>query len=145
MRAMTILAALLLTSACAPSDPATGSSSGPLAQYAGRWVVLNYWAEWCAPCRQEIPELNELDAEQADVVVVGVNFDGISGQALGELAGKMGIQFSLTEHDPAKELGLEPPEVLPTTMIFDPEGHLRARLVGPQTRASIESVISGRV
>ncbi len=116
-----------------------------MAEYAGRWVVLNYWAEWCAPCRQEIPELNALDAEHQDVVVLGVNFDGVRGAALGELADKMGIRFAVREEDPAPALGLDPPEVLPTTVIFDPHGQLRARLVGPQTRASIERVIGGRV
>lgn len=145
MTTLTVLTALLLTGGCAPSEPSNEAGSGPLAAYAGRWVVLNYWAEWCAPCRQEIPELNALDAEHADVVVIGVNFDGITGDALMAATRKMGITFTVLGQDPAPALGLDAPEVLPTTLIFGPEGSLRARLVGPQTRTSIESVLSGRI
>ena len=46
-------------------------------------IVINYWAVWCAPCRKEIPELNELASHYAETVtVVGVNFDGSQGQEL---------------------------------------------------------------
>ena len=41
------------------------------------WIVINYWAEWCSPCRQEIPELNRLSVllNETNVRVVGVNYD----------------------------------------------------------------------
>src|SRR5690606_11211450 len=43
----------------------------------GQWLVINYWAEWCAPCRKEIPELNALPEHIDGVRVLGVNFDGL--------------------------------------------------------------------
>ena len=44
----------------------------------GHWRVVNYWAVWCSPCREEIPELNQLHHE-TDLVVFAVNYDGNSG------------------------------------------------------------------
>ena len=41
----------------------------------GNWVVINYWADWCAPCIKEIPELNEFADENADLIVYTFNFD----------------------------------------------------------------------
>ena len=49
------------------SDPLPGN---------GQWRIINYWAIWCAPCREEIPELNELD-RSTELVVLAVNYDGI--------------------------------------------------------------------
>ena len=55
-----------------------------LSHWDGRWLVVNYWAEWCAPCRTEIPELNELHHDRVNhgLVVLGVNWDGFTGEKL---------------------------------------------------------------
>src|SRR5690554_1349257 len=58
-----------------------------------KWLLINYWAEWCAPCRTEIPELNALAASSDKLVVLGVNFDGLKGQELAEAADLLGIRF----------------------------------------------------
>ena len=54
-------------------------------------VLINYWAVWCAPCRKEIPEFNELAAEHANqVTVLAVNFDGSQGDQLRDGNGQAG-------------------------------------------------------
>ena len=129
---------LFLLSAC--NDSASDRSDQPfsLTTYAGKWVVLNYWAEWCAPCIKEIPELNLLQAEhEDDITVLAVNFDRVTGAELTALSEKMGIQFGLVDPDPAETLRLSRPASLPTTYIFDPTGKLAAKLVGPQTSAEL--------
>lgn len=105
-------------------------------------IVINYWAVWCAPCRKEIPELNELATHYAETVtVVGVNFDGSRGQELlGEIE-KLGIEFPSLVGDPRGVWGLEPVTILPETLIISPEGKLLHRLIGPQTLASIEALL----
>ena len=105
-------------------------------------IVINYWAVWCAPCRKEIPELNELASHYAETVtVVGVNFDGSQGQELlGEIE-KLGIEFPSLVGDPRGVWGLEPVTILPETLIISPEGKLLHRLIGPQTLASIEALL----
>jgi len=106
--------------------------------YQGKWLVLNYWAEWCAPCIEEIPELNHLQKQFADqLVVAGVNFDRLQGEALGKLVRAMSIEYLNIENDPADALRLARPAALPTTYIFNPQGQLAAKLVGPQTVESI--------
>ncbi len=113
----------------------------PLQAYRGQWLFINYWAEWCAPCIKEIPELNELDHASDDVTVVGVNFDGAEGESLQAQIDKLGVGFETLRQDPAASLGLPRPAVLPTTIILDPEGGIHATLVGPQTLATLNGAI----
>ena len=110
---------------------------------AGQWRVINYWAIWCAPCREEIPELNALD-DRTDLMVFAVNYDGQNGEALQSQAAEMGITFTLLEQDPGAALGVERPRVLPTTLLVNPQGAVTDTLVGPQTQESLMSVWRGR-
>jgi len=115
------------------------AANGPLAKIEaahGRWVVVNYWAEWCKPCIKEVPELNELNALD-EVTVLGVNFDGVTGDELAEQLKKLGIDFATLPEDPAEALGTERAVVLPTTLVFNPDGQLIQTLVGPQTLESL--------
>jgi thiol-disulfide isomerase/thioredoxin len=108
-----------------------------LASARGHWVVVNYWAEWCKPCIKEIPELNQLAREHPELKVFGVNYDDETGEELMAQVEKLGIEFPLLGVDPAAELGIPRPAVLPTTFILTPEGELAATLVGPQTLESL--------
>ena len=66
----------------------------------GQWRLINYWALWCTPCREEIPELNNIDSA-ADITVLGVNYDEQKGEALGRQRSEMGITFANLPQDPA--------------------------------------------
>lgn len=104
-----------------------------LSDLEGRWVFVNYWAEWCAPCREEIPELNTLQAEEDErVLVLGVNFDQLPVEVMGPQAEKLGIRFAVAAEDPRDLLGIALPEVLPSTYVFDPDGRQVGVLRGPQ-------------
>ena len=102
----------------------------------GQWRVVNYWAIWCTPCRQEIPELNALDAESG-LLVLAVNYDGKEGAILRGEAAEMGITFTLLEKDPVAQLGIQRPRVLPTTLLVSPDGEVTDTLVGPQTQRGL--------
>ena len=109
-----------------------------ISAYKGQWLVINYWAEWCAPCIKEIPELNELDELYSKkLTVLAVNFDGVKGEQLQSLGNKMGIRFKQLADDPSDDLRLARPISLPTTYLFNPEGELAFKLVGPQTVDSL--------
>ena len=99
--------------------------------------MINYWAEWCKPCIKEIPELNRLAQQYPTIKVLGVNFDGASGDELDRQIEKFGIAFPILATDPAAELGTSRPMVLPTTLILAPDGTLADTLVGPQTLESL--------
>jgi cytochrome c biogenesis protein CcmG, thiol:disulfide interchange protein DsbE len=61
-----------------------GPGSGSIAEYRGRWVLVNLWASWCGPCRQEAPALDRFARRyrQRDVRVLGINVQDNSGDAL---------------------------------------------------------------
>ncbi|MFP6798971.1 MAG: TlpA disulfide reductase family protein [Pseudomonas sp.] len=105
----------------------------------GQWLVINYWAQWCAPCRTEIPELNALEKqlEQQSVQVLGVNFDALQGEKLSQATQDMGITFTVLAQDPAERYQLPRAEVLPVTYIVDDRGRMRERLLGEQTAAGL--------
>ncbi len=107
----------------------------------GQWLVINYWAQWCAPCRTEIPELNELDVELRDqsVWVLGVNFDALQGEKLSQATEEMGITFTVLAQDPAERFQLPRNEVLPVTYLIDPQGRMRERLLGEQSAERLKA------
>ncbi|CAI8319904.1 MAG: Thiol-disulfide oxidoreductase ResA [Cellvibrionales bacterium UBA7375] len=106
-------------------------------------IVINYWATWCAPCRKEIPELNELDHQLSDRLdVIGVNFDGVVGEQLDQQMAKLGIEFDNLYIDPRHIWGLDAVTVLPETLIINGQGQLMHRLIGPQTKSSLETLIN---
>ena len=134
-----LLPLLLLLGSCGlPDRDSNTAAKFSIDNYKGKWLILNYWAEWCAPCIKEIPELNTINSDYSDdLEVVAVNFDHIKGQALIDLAARMKIDFDVLEQDPADVLRLSRPASLPTTYIFGRDGKLYAKLVGPQTIESI--------
>ena len=124
------------------SDDASRLADGSTAawsEWGGGYVAINYWAEWCVPCREEIPELNALhhDRDTTGLVILGVNYDGISGESLAILIDEMGIEFPVLDSDPSERFGYDVPRVLPTTVIMSPEDDVHQILVGPQTRESL--------
>ena len=106
---------------------------------AGKWRLVNYWSEWCAPCRIEIPMLNTLSEQLAahGVAVVGVNFDEDPRELTLEIAVELEIKFPVLKNDEVSRLGLRPPDVLPTTYLLSPDGEQVAKLIGMQTDAKI--------
>ena len=104
-----------------------------------KWKIINYWSEWCAPCRFEIPMLNELrkDLSSSNVIVLGVNFDDDPRQATLEIAETMGIEFPVLTLEEVARLKLRAPDVLPTTYILSPTNKVVAKLVGQQTHQDL--------
>ena len=107
----------------------------------GRWLIINYWAEWCAPCRSEIPQLNALSAalQTEAVVVLGVNYDGLQGDELARAARQMGIEFTVLAENPAQRYQLPASAALPVTFIIDAQGKVRERLLGEQSAEGLQS------
>jgi thiol-disulfide isomerase/thioredoxin len=128
-----LLCLVLVLSLPACGGGGDGHGTLQLGELRGSWVVVNYWAEWCKPCIREIPELNALDREYPGVRVLGVNYDGASGEDLQRQLVALDVQFPTLPSDPAPQLGTTRPAVLPTTLILNPEGELVETLVGPQT------------
>jgi len=136
------LIVLLLASCQQPDFLDTQGHGYRYADLEGKWLIVNYWATWCAPCITEIPELNKIAAQhQDDVRVFGVNFDEPDAEEMQAQVEKMKIEFPVYAVDPAVDLGITKPDVLPTTFVFSTDGNLHATLIGPQTEDSLLEVL----
>lgn len=136
---------LLLLSGCAEDFGADQyGQKVPAAHVEGQWLLINYWADWCPPCRKEVPQLNLL-AEQLEgqgVRVFGVNYDGLQGAELQAAIKAFDIRFRVLVQDPATRLQLPRSEALPVTFVLDPQGRLREQLVGEQTAAGLAAKLA---
>ncbi len=114
-----------------------------LSDYRGKWVLVNYWATWCPPCLEEIPELVHFHEEHKDndAVVLGVNFEKIKVEKLRTFIEEYFVIYPvlLTEPSPTSPLG--PITGLPTSFLISPGGELVATKIGPVTIKSIENLI----
>jgi len=104
-----------------------------LEAYAGRWVVVNFWATWCAPCRVEMPTLSALQSALGgdDLAVVTIATGRNDAAAMERFFAEIGVDNLPMFTDPrsalARDFGVMG---LPVTVILDPEGNEIARLQG---------------
>jgi peroxiredoxin len=126
-------AAGLAVPAVAPSNPAPDftlrSMSGPnlrLQEQRGQVVLVNFWATWCGPCRQEIPHLNKLyDKYRASgFVLLGVNIDE-DAKVAADLAAKLGVKFPVLLDTDKKVSKLYDMSAMPATVVIDRDGKVR--------------------
>ena len=127
--AAALLAALLglagLPSAAASFDLVdTQGVHHSLAQARGHWVVVNFWATWCVPCIQEIPEIAAFHKQHPEVQVIGVATDVEDVAKVKAFAKRVGHDYPLVISDDGVEKQLGSPRALPTTRIYDPGGKM---------------------
>ena len=112
-----------------------------LTKLNGNWIVVNYWADWCAPCIKEIPELNKFAKENKDLFVYTFNFDHLEIEDLEHLAKKFKITVpSLVTH-PREIWGIQTPPAVPATFFINPNGELVLSLFRPQTKDKLNEII----
>jgi peroxiredoxin len=145
-----ILSVLLLGSACSVSAesvdftlPDIQGKQRSLSEFRGKWVLVNYWATWCPPCLEEMPELEIFHTghKDKDAVVVGINLEQIDPARLKSFVEEQFISYPilLDRPRPRTELGSIPG--MPTSFLVSPEGKVVARQVGRLTATMIESFI----
>jgi thiol-disulfide isomerase/thioredoxin len=102
-----------------------------LADYKGKWVVLNFWATWCAPCRREMPSLERLQAAMPEIAVVPVATGRNAVEGIKRFFEEAGVKTLPILRDPQSALAREMSVMgLPVTVILNPEGQEVARLIG---------------
>ena len=97
-----------------------------LQEQRGRVVMVNFWATWCGPCRQEMPQLNRLYEKYhaAGFVLLGINVDDDTSKAA-EVAGKLGVTFPVLLDTDKTVSKLYELSTMPSTVIIDRDGKVR--------------------
>jgi thiol-disulfide isomerase/thioredoxin len=147
MRLLVLLAALFAAPPLAAEEvdftlPDVTGKSVSLSDFRGKWVIVNYWATWCPPCLDEIPDLVALyEANRDSVVVLGVNYEEVNQGYLEQFVESQLISYPVVHSEPVPVTPLGPVLGLPTTYIISPQGERVARQEGPVTRQAIEAYL----
>ncbi|UCE90172.1 MAG: TlpA family protein disulfide reductase, partial [Pseudomonadota bacterium] len=114
-----------------------------LADYRGKWVVVNYWATWCPPCLDEIPELVEFHEKNAEgrAVVLGINYEDVDDLYLKTFVDEYFISYPVLLAEPGAANYFGRIRGLPTTFVISPAGEVVARRVGGVDAAYLERII----
>ena len=136
------LLSLFIIFGCQKNDiEVFNGSNTSMEKLQGQWIVVNYWADWCAPCIKEIPELVEFAHENSDILVYAYNFDELDVEDLAPIAKKFKVDIpSLISH-PREIWGIETPPAVPATFFIDPNGVLVKSFFRPQTKDSLNSIL----
>lgn len=116
-----------------------------LSDYRGQWVLVNYWATWCPPCLEELPELEMWHSEsEGKGVVLGVNLEDISRKSLVEFLDDQFLSFPIlvAGGSPSADQLIGRIPGMPTSYLVSPEGKVVARQVGALTADMLNSFIA---
>ena len=132
---------LLIVISCQNNDiEIFNGSDTNLDKLNGNWIVINYWADWCAPCIKEIPELNEFAKENNDLLVFTFNFDQLDEDDLKPVAKKFNIEVPSIVTHPRDIWGIQTPPAVPATFFINPDGDLALSLFRPQTKDDLNKI-----
>jgi thiol-disulfide isomerase/thioredoxin len=118
-----------------------------LTDYKGKWVIVNYWATWCPPCLEEVPDLVNLydQRRDKDLMVLGVIFEFKHIREVETFVDDMLMSYPIVLGNQHVVAQIGSAAVLPTTYIYNPQGRLVKVKKGLMTKQDIEALMaSGR-
>ncbi len=142
---LTILLGLLAGQALAFSMTDSQGKTHRLTDYKGKWVLVNFWATWCPPCLEEIPDLVALHEDRRNnLVVIGIAMDYRNPKQVTDFADQMMISYPVVLGDYKMAAQIGPVRGLPMTYLYNPQGKIVAQNMGAITRDAVESYIHGK-
>ena len=138
---------LLLFSATLPAVelvlPDLQGRDRSLTEFRGKWVLVNFWATWCPPCIEEMPELNDFHQrhQARDAVVLGVNMEDLSLAELRRFVERWFISYPVLLAPVEGSTTLGKVSTLPTSILISPEGKVVSRRVGTISAHWIERMM----
>jgi len=108
----------------------------------GKWLIINFWATWCPPCIQEMPELERFYKQNiSSAQVWGVTFEDTDKAKIRQFIEQLGITYPVLGYGQDPLTGFGTVTVLPTTFVIDKQGLFFHRFEGPITAQDITAVI----
>jgi peroxiredoxin len=114
-----------------------------LSDYRGKWVLVNYWATWCPPCLDEIPELTSLHNahHDKDLLVIGIAIESGSRSKVADFVAAHRMSYPIVMGDRTVTAQIGEVDALPVSYLYNPQGDLVSFQTGEVTRASVETYI----
>jgi cytochrome c biogenesis protein CcmG/thiol:disulfide interchange protein DsbE len=127
----------------APLPRLEGAGTQSLADYRGRWVLVNFWASWCTPCLEEAPALERFQQEHggARFTVLGIDSRDLSGDGL-DFVEQFGLSYPQLrdgDGDAAHEYGTTG---VPENYLIDPTGTVRLHVLGPVSERHLSKEVA---
>lgn len=100
-----------------------------LYEQRGKWLIINFWATWCAPCREEMPILQMLHEDYPDIMILAVNLRE-SEEAIKPFIQELGLTFPILINPDNQILSDYQVIGLPQTLVINPAGEVTLRTFG---------------
>lgn len=111
--------------------------------FKGKVVILDFWATWCGPCRQEIPGLIDLQKkyQSQGLAVIGISLDGGDAEIVKAFGTKLGVNYTVLLGDEKVQQAFGGIEAIPATFVIDRRGHIVKKYIGTVEKKQLESAV----
>ena len=138
VRFVLVLLVLALTACSRPDFHLIDGSEVYRSDRPNQWVIINYWADWCKPCLDEVPELNRFYTQLGDqLTFLSISFDKLPNEALAKQKEQFQIGYPIIATSPAPGLDIPRPSALPANYFIAPDGKTFGPILGPHDAESL--------